>query len=123
MKKADFVVESAGTDGDAYRLHLPRLHKEVRMSFNDWLHFLATTFHKFHDTAFDFAFFHCFTGLDGYLMLYQSITAVIETSDPHALHIYAPNMNQSWILALLEKYQPQYGDKSIRLVCPPCPRF
>ena len=109
MKKAKFMVESCGTVGNAYRLKLPRTGKEVRMTFNDWLNFFNKTFGKTED----FALYHFFTGIDGYLMLYQGIGGIIETSKPHALHIYADNIEQAWMLRLLEKYRPQYGEKAI----------
>jgi hypothetical protein len=118
MKKANYVVEvskSSNAYYTEYQIYLPRMHTEIRMEFNDWLHFFDMTFHKVNaNSAFDFVLSNTFTGINGYLTLYQSITAIIETSKPHALHVYAKGITESWLLTLIQRYQPQYGDKVVR---------
>lgn len=107
MKKARFEIKP-NESGDAYRLQFnPNSPEAYEMTFNDWLAFLDKILHK-KKHCDDFDLYRLFTGFAGYLMQYEN-GFVIETSEPHALHIFAPSVPLAIWRSYLERYITQYG--------------
>lgn len=109
MKKATYIIEKSKS-GNAYQLVLKRCKLKFTMSFNDWLNFLDILLAK--TKASDFDLWRLFTGMHAFLVLFER-GFVVETSDPHVLHVYAKAVYEDAVKRCLERYQPKYNEMTM----------